>query len=141
MKGSAHRVMVVLLVTLVILTAWTRALQSHDGSATTGYIWQGFLFGLPVVLIGLLLAGARWALMAGVIYGTIGLALDISTVVQELISKDSRDIFVLLSGISGLLNFLLIVVGGRGFLDVGPAGSSGAPPGDLPPNPRSPAAT
>lgn len=135
MKGSAHRMMVVLLIALMALTVWSRTLQSHESSAMTAVLWQAFLFGLPTALIGFLLAGARWALMAGVLYGTIGLALDISTAVLELGRADSRNILVTISGVSGLFNFLLILFGGAGFLDVTSAGSSGAPPGDLPPNP------
>jgi hypothetical protein len=103
-----------------------------DGTSTALYrvIWNAFLFGIPVILIGFLLLSVRWVLVAGVMYGTIALALDISTIVQELTSpKAHRAAF--LSGITAILNFLLIIIGGRGFLDVSPS----SPPADRPPNP------
>lgn len=83
------------------------------------FVWNGFLFGIPLVLAGFLLANMRWALMAGVIYGTIGLALDISTLVHEVIGDHARYGVLVLTLGTGLLNFLLIVLGGRGFLAVG----------------------
>ena len=70
--------------------------------------------------------------MAGVMYGTIGLALDISTIVQELTRSQDQPTMVVFSGITGLLNFLLIAIGGRGFLDVV---SHPTPPAGRPPNP------
>jgi hypothetical protein len=62
--------------------------------------------------------------MASVMYGTIGLALDISTLVQTLTHSDPQSRLVMISVASGLLNFLLIVLGGRGFLEVIPTGRS-----------------
>ena len=73
--------------------------------------------------------------MAAVMYGTIGLALDISTVVQELTKADGQSMVLMLSGLTGLLNFLLIAIGGRGFLDVLQPPS---PPAGRAPNPRFP---
>jgi hypothetical protein len=94
-----------------------------SGAATPGsglVAWNLFLFVIPLGLGASLLAGARWALMAAVIYGTIGLALDVSTIVQEVTRSGSRDIVVILSIATGLLNFFLILTGGRGFLHVDP---------------------
>ncbi|MBM4123279.1 MAG: hypothetical protein FJ249_11910 [Nitrospira sp.] len=62
--------------------------------------------------------------MASVMYGTIGLALDISTLVQTLTHSEAQLHLVVMSVASGLLNFLLIVLGGRGFLEVIPTGES-----------------
>jgi hypothetical protein len=115
------------------VTAWPQV--------KSGLIWTGFLFGLPLILIGFLLAGHRWAFMAGVMYGTIGLALDISTAMHELGRLETRDSLPVMSGLSGLLNILLIVAGGRGFLDVGPVASPPAPREAPPPNPPSPFST
>lgn len=100
--------------------------------------WMLFLVVVPAVLAGLLWAGWRWAAMACVIYGTIGFALDLATGVQSL-TKDHAAIETLAaSAISGLLNFLLIVFGGRSFFESfqGPP-----PPGSHPPNPPSPASS
>lgn len=80
--------------------------------------------------------------MAGVMYGTIGLALDISTVVQELTHADAQPSALGTSAVTGSVNFLLILIGGRGFFEDGPAvRAKGMPPTDLPPSPPSPSAT
>jgi hypothetical protein len=94
-----------------------------------------FFFGIPALLLSLTLMRVRWAFMAAVMYGTIGLALDISTVVQEVTKTESQLSVVLLSGLTGLLNFFLIAIGGRGFLDVLQPTS---PPTSPHPNPRFP---
>ncbi len=128
---SIHRIMAVLLAILIALAALSQA-----GSGAGGHIIRnGFLYGLPLILMGLLLAHVRWALMAGVMYGTVGLALDISTAVQDLTKTGAGTEALLISGVSGLVNFLLIVLGGRGFLDVGTATT---PPKSPHPNPLSP---
>ena len=113
------------------------ALQESESSSTHGgrVFWVGFLFAIPVALAALLVTKARWALMAAVMYGTIGLALDISTVVQELKKADGQPTVLVLSGITGVLNSLLIAIGGGGFLDVLRPES---PPVDRAPNPQSP---
>lgn len=54
--------------------------------------------------------------MAAVMYGTVGLALDISTIVQGLTTPDEAHTILWMSGATGLLNVLLIVFGGKGFL-------------------------
>ena len=116
-------------------TLWEREVPpSPMGRAA----WDGFLFGLPLILAGCLLASGKWAFMAGVIYGTIGLALDLSTIVLDLTHPIPQQAIVLMNGITGMLNFLLILVGGRGFLHVG---SAGKPPEVRPPSPRFPSAT
>jgi hypothetical protein len=141
---SAHRVMAVLLLALLLLALVARITQGTAAHTTllNRLAWEGYLFGLPLLLSWFLLAGARWALMGGVIYGTIGLALDISTVVQLLSHAealaDSPRNQIVMSGLTGLLNGLLILFGGRGFLNVGPAGAgSDVPRADPPPNPPS----
>ena len=108
----------------------------HTDSRSPG--WALFLYGLPLGLIGCLLAQQRWALMAAVMYGTVGLALDISTVVQGLTKPDVPQMTTVMSGMTGLLNFLLIVFGGKGFLDVMSASS---PPESPRPNPPSPSSS
>ncbi|MGH7166899.1 MAG: hypothetical protein ACREII_00055 [Nitrospiraceae bacterium] len=136
---SNRLTMVLLLIGLVVVAVLSRTDRglNMEVSAKGHLIWNGFLFGIPLILAGLLAAGARWAFMAGVLYGTIGLALDIATVVQDVTNPDAqRGILPILwtSGLTGLLNSLLILIGGRGLLDVG---SSGTPPGGPPPNPPS----
>ncbi|HJU04710.1 MAG TPA: hypothetical protein VJ692_06110 [Nitrospiraceae bacterium] len=129
--ASERKTMLVLtaLVAMTLIARLTGA-QASPGTWTQRLFWDGFLVGMPVALAGLLAAGQRWALMAAVMYGTIGLALDISTIVQE-ITKTALPQTVVLSAITGLLNFLLIAIGGRGFLDVV---SRPSPPARRPPN-------
>jgi len=112
------------------------AAAAHDDSRPPG--WLPFLYGLPLVLIGCLLANQRWALMAAVMYGTVGLALDISTIVQGLTKPDVPQAILAMSGATGLLNFLLIVFGGKGFLAITDASS---PPESPRPNPPSPSSS
>ncbi len=79
-------------------------------------LWLIFLFGLPLVLCGSLLSGRAWAFMAAVMYATVGLALDISTGVYAVTHEDGSGQGLTGIGISAVLNFLLIVFGGQGFL-------------------------
>ena len=100
-----------------------------------GIVWRiGFFILTPLTLAVLIWLRLRWAAMACVIYATVGLALDIATIIQVL-AKDS-EVGVSLTGnvVSGLFYFLLIVFGGRSFLDVGPGPMPLEP---RPPNPPS----
>lgn len=83
-------------------------------------IWYGFQFGLPLFVGGICLVGKRWGAMVGVLYGTIGLALDIATFVQSMTSGMDSLHFVALILLTALFNFLLIVIGGRQVLTVEP---------------------
>lgn len=128
---SRHWVIVVLaalMVTagLVRVSAPAQTDQVHRALA----MWNTFLFGIPILLIGALLARQRWALMAAVIYGTVGLALDISTLVYVLAHEADGRSYSQAVGLSGLLNVLLIAFGGKGFLSVIDSGTlpKGRPP-------------
>jgi hypothetical protein len=77
----------------------------------------------------------RWSAMACVIYGTIGLALDLATLVSIAPHLDGELSTAALSGLSGLANFFLILFGGRSFLHLP---SKLSPPGSHPPNPPTP---
>ena len=97
--------------------------------------WIGFLILMPVGLGVLVWLKLRWAAMACVIFGTVGLALDLATTVQ-IITKDSDVLLPLIGSLaSGLVNFLLIVFGGRSFLDVT---QTPRPLESRPPSPPSP---
>lgn len=104
-------------------------------TALAGPWWTGFLVLMPLGLGLLVWRKLVWAAMGCVFYATVGFALDLSTVVQS-VTKDS-EIFlpVLSSGVSGVLNLLLIVFGWRSFL-----GGLGVPQPreSRPPNPPSP---
>ncbi len=81
-------------------------------------IWYGFQFGVPLFVGGVCLVGKRWSAMVGVLYGTIGLALDIATFVQSVTSGTDSLHVVGLILLTALFNFLLIVIGGRQVLTV-----------------------
>ena len=81
-------------------------------------VWYGFQFGLPVLVGGICLVGKRLSAMVGVLYGTIGLALDIATFVQSMTSGTDSLHFVSLVILTTFFNFLLIVVGGRQALSI-----------------------
>lgn len=133
---TSHLGVIIVLAALVLISL-VATLQGSGSAGThmSRVLWNGFLFAIPIVLTAFLLARARWALMGAVMYGTIGLALDISTVVQELTKADGQPAILMLSGLTGLLNFVLIALGGRAFLDVLQPAS---PPASRAPNPRSP---
>ncbi len=117
-----HRRMAMTVLTLVAVTALLSWLSGDGHSAPAGVRIAriGFLYAFPMVLAALLLTGWRWTLMAGVMYGTIGLALDLSTIVQEVTQGQGRSLILALTGITGLLDFLLILLGGRAFLSPSP---------------------
>ncbi len=130
-----------LMISLIGLTAVGMAtlfLVGQPDQAEPSRFLVGFLIGLPLFLLVAVRLGYRWATMAAVIYGTVGLALDLSTMVQ-LITKDQPTVAMLTAnGFSGILNFLVIAFGGRAFLDVSQAPP---PPGSRPPNPPFPASS
>lgn len=99
------------------VASWITADDMGNVQSSPSYGWLGFLYGIPLILVGALVSGQRWALMGAVMYGTVGLALDLSTVVQELTRGPAQAAVLGASGVTGLLNFLLILLGGRGFLD------------------------
>lgn len=113
--------MVALLGLLVAFAVLLQLAHTSNSSASRlpRLVWYGFLYGLPPLLGGLLLWGARWVLMACVMYGTIGLALDISTVVQVLSGPAPQPLVLTVSAVTGLTNLFLILLGGWSFLDVG----------------------
>lgn len=131
----AHRTtLIILLAALMGASVFPQA----TGSVTRTLPWEVFLLGLPLVLIGCLLANQRWALMAAVMYGTVGLALDISTIVQGFTKPDVPQTILMTSGVTTALNFLVIVFGGKGFLTVSELSS---PPEFPRPNPPSPSSS
>jgi len=100
--------------------------------------WGLFLMILPLALGSAVWIGWTWAAMACVVYGTIGLALDLATVISILGGKGETVTMLALSGISGTLNLLLVVFGGRAFWN---ALQGLRPPGSRPPNPPSPSSS
>jgi hypothetical protein len=131
----AHRTtLIILLAALMGAAAFPHAI----GLVTRTLPWEIFLFGLPLALIGCLLAKQRWALMTAVMYGTVGLALDISTIVQGLTKPDVPQTILITSGVTTAVSFMVIVFGGKGFLTIDGALS---PPESPRPNPPSPSSS
>lgn len=109
---------------LIILLAGILAVNigvltgSASSTAPEETWWIGFLALMPFGLGLLVWRGFRWAAMACVMYGTVGMAMDVATTVQ-ILTKDPEVMLSLLNSlVSGFLNFLLILFGGRSFLDV-----------------------
>lgn len=92
----------------------------NSASAIPSSSWKvGFFILLPLALAILIWLHFRWAAMVCVIYATVGLAMDLATIVQLPGWNFDTAHTMITSGISGLFNFLLIVFGGRWLFDVG----------------------
>ena len=101
-----------------------------------GMTWRiGFFILLPLALAILVWLKFRWAAMICVMYATVGLAMDIATLVLVLKQDSAGGGSMINSSISGALYFLLIVFGGWSFLDVN---QEPMPPESHLPNPPSP---
>lgn len=99
----------------------------------------GFLFGFPALLVGgLLVIRQQWIVMIAVMYSTIALALDLATIVQEASQSASRSVVLTLTLVSSLLNFLIMIFGGRCALTFRPGKQ---PPAGHHPNLQSPASS
>ncbi|MGC3975466.1 MAG: hypothetical protein QM771_13960 [Nitrospira sp.] len=84
-------------------------------------ILVGFLFVLPTLLLGgLMFFRQPWAVMGAVIYSTIALALDLATIVQEASQGTPRLLVLVLVLGSSLVNFLIMIMGGRCLLSYQP---------------------
>ena len=134
------RPVIVLLAGLTALEALLFLLQtSAELSTIREGVLVGFLFGVPTLLIGGLLAIRKhWIVMAAVMYSTIALALDLATIVQEVSQSAPRGIVLTLTIGSGLLNFLIMILGGRCALTFQPGE---APPPDPHPHLRFPSSS
>jgi hypothetical protein len=77
--------------------------------------WMVYLLAFPIVLAGVVWIGWAWTAMACVIYGTVGLALDLATGTSILGEQGETGSLLFFSAMSGLVNFLLILFGARAF--------------------------
>jgi len=78
--------------------------------------WMLYLLACPLTLAGLVWMGWTWTAMACVIYGTVGLALDLATISSILAGQGETGTLLFFSAMSGIANFVLILVGWRVFL-------------------------
>ena len=111
---------------------------SSELPPTTYVLWWLFLVLVPLVLACFVMLGWTWPAMASVVYGTIGLALDLSTLAPLVGGLHESVLKVVLSLFSGCANFLLIVFGGRAFWS---ALEGRRPPESRPPSPPSPSSS
>ena len=137
-----HRqiLLVTLLTTAAVGIATVQLVLSPAVLGAPPISWWLFLVVLPIGLGLAILLGWAWAAMACVAYGTIGLAVDLATVVSILGGRESSYLTLALSVVSGSANFALILFGGRAFWAIlqghGPRGSR--PPNPPSPSPSSP---
>lgn len=122
---------------LGLLVIETGALFDVTGASTTPSLaWKvGFFILVPLGLAVLIWLRFRWAAMLCVIYATVGLAMDLATIVQRPTQDLDNVHSMITSGISGLFNLLLIVFGGRWLFD---GGQEPMPARSRSPNPPSP---
>lgn len=123
--------LLLILVTLVTVEVGGVALSLIQPSP----LMLGLLIGVPLLLGAAVWIGQRWVGLACVLYGTVGLALDLATAVHMMTKSAGEPAVLVHTGISGLVNVLLLVSGGRTVLDADPAPR---PPGSRPPNPPFP---
>jgi len=113
--------------------------QLIPSSTEAGRIgWLLYLIAFPIALTGLVRIGWTWTAMACVIYGTVGLALDLATVTSILGGQGETGTLFLFSAMSGIVNFLLILFGGRAFLH---SFQGTVLPESRPPSPPSPSSS
>lgn len=116
-----------------------RTTQLTPAAAAAGRIaWMVYLVVCPLVLAALVWIGWTWTAMACVIYGTVGLALDLATITSILGGQPEIGVLFYFSVMSGIANFSLVLFGGRAFLQ---AFQETALPGSRPPNPPSPSSS
>ncbi len=117
------RPIVVLLSVLIVLEGILFGVESGSPLSTIkDGILVGFLFVLPALLLGgLIFIRQPWAVMGAVIYSTIALALDLATVVQEASHGSPRLVVLILVLASSLVNFLIMIMGGRCMLTYQPS--------------------
>jgi hypothetical protein len=114
----------------------TQLIPAATGAGRVG--WMLYLIAFPITLAGLVWIGWTWTSMTCVIYGTVGLALDLATVTSILGGQGETDALFLISAMSGTVNFLLILFGGRAFLH---SFQGTALPESRPPSPPSPSSS
>lgn len=117
---------IALLIALVAVEAILVLIGSTSPLSTIQHgVLLGFLFGFPALLVGgLIVIRQQWIVMVAVMYSTIALALDLATIVQEASQTSPRPSIWALTLLSSLLNFLIMIFGGRCALTVRPSQSS-----------------
>lgn len=126
--------LLILLLSTFIVEAGFLFLE-NSSSFASGMAWKfGFFVFLPLGLSLLVWFKFRWGAAVCVFYATIGLAIDIATVVQTLSTEATAVAPMMASIVSGLFYFCLILFGWQSFLAVD---KELRPPKFPPPNPPS----
>ena len=114
-------------------------LQVMPAGTGTGRVgWMLYLLVCPVMLAGFVWIGWTWTTMACVMYGTVGLALDLSTITSILGGQGETSTLFLISVLSGTVNSLLMLFGGHAFFH---SFQGTALPESRPPSPPSPSSS
>lgn len=100
--------------------------------------WMLYLLACPIALAGLVWMGWAWTAMVSVIYGTVGLALDLATITSILGGQGELGALLFFSAMSGVVNLLLLLFGGRAFFC---SFQETALPVSRPPSPPSPSSS
>ena len=129
-------ILIALLAGLCLMGAPTQLVPAATEAGRIG--WMLYLLVFPLTLAGLVWVGWTWTAMACVIYGTVGLALDLATVTSILGGQGETGALFLFSVMSGVMNFLLILFGARAFLH---SFQETALPVSRPPSPPSPSSS
>ena|SRR5689334_6430159 len=134
-----HRhILVLTLLALSMVGAGAIVLVLSASGPRAPHLWWLFLVVLPLGLVTVVLMGKSWAAMVCVAYGTIGLALDLATVISVLGRGEDSNVSLALSIVSGSANLVLIIFGGRASW----AALEGPwPPKSRPPSPPSPSSS
>ncbi len=101
---------------LFLCALWTQQVIPFSSEARFNML-SGLVLSVPVLVGILVWIDMRWACAVGVMCGTLGLALDISTIIHVSAEPDGLNHGGLWIVLSGLFNFLLIVMGGKGFFN------------------------
>ena len=108
-----RQILLLTLVSLGTVGVTTILLVLSPTSRSPHLMWWFFLVILPIGLAAAIIADSAWAAMLCVAYGTIGLALDLATIASIVGGRQGSDFTLTLSVVSGSVNLVLIVFGGR----------------------------
>ena len=130
----SHNPLLILLLSTFVVEAGFLFLE-NGSSFSQGMAWKIIFFALiPLGLSLLVWLQFRWSAAVCVFYATIGLAIDVATMVQALSTDANAVASIMASLISGLFYFCLILFGWQSFLAVD---QELMPPKFRPPNPQS----
>jgi hypothetical protein len=133
-----HNPLLILLLSTFVVEAGFLFLE-NGSSFTQGLAWEISFFALiPLGLSLLVWLQFRWSTAVCVFYATIGLAIDVATMVQALSTDTDAVASIVASLVSGLFYFCLILFGWQSFLAVD---QGLMPPKFRPPNPPSPSSS